>query len=43
VEIVEIHHNRNLDAPRATAIMLADAVKEVRPKAKQSAGGRATM
>ena len=31
VEIVEIHHNRKLDAPSGTALMLAEAVKEVRP------------
>jgi 4-hydroxy-tetrahydrodipicolinate reductase len=30
VEIVETHHNRKLDAPSGTAIMLADAVREVR-------------
>ena len=33
VEIVEAHHNRKLDAPSGTAIMLADAVKEARPGA----------
>ena len=31
VEIVEIHHNRKVDAPSGTAIMLADAIREVRP------------
>lgn len=31
VEIVEIHHNRKVDAPSGTAIMLADAVREARP------------
>ncbi len=30
VEIVEAHHNSKLDAPSGTALMLADAVKEVR-------------
>ncbi|HKL94002.1 MAG TPA: 4-hydroxy-tetrahydrodipicolinate reductase [Clostridia bacterium] len=30
VEIVETHHNAKLDAPSGTAIMLADAVREVR-------------
>lgn len=30
VEIVEEHHNRKLDAPSGTALMLADAVKSVR-------------
>ena len=34
VEIVETHHNRKADAPSGTAIMLFDAVKEVRPEAK---------
>ena len=28
VEIVETHHNRKLDAPSGTALLLADAVKE---------------
>lgn len=32
VEIVETHHNRKLDAPSGTAIMLADAVKDARPE-----------
>ena len=31
VEIVEAHHNQKVDAPSGTAIMLADAVKEVLP------------
>ncbi len=31
VEIVEIHHNRKVDAPSGTALMLADAVRESRP------------
>ena len=30
IEIVEMHHNRKLDAPSGTAIMLADALHEVR-------------
>ena len=30
VEIVEIHHNRKVDAPSGTAKMLYEAVKEVR-------------
>ncbi len=33
VEICETHHNRKLDAPSGTALMLFDAVKEVRPNA----------
>lgn len=38
VEIVEIHHNRKLDAPSGTAIMLADAVKETRPDVYYNTG-----
>lgn len=34
IEIVEAHHNRKLDAPSGTALMLADTIKEVRPEAK---------
>ena len=30
VEIVEKHHNKKLDAPSGTALMLADAIKETR-------------
>ena len=30
VEIVEKHHNKKLDAPSGTAIMLADTIKETR-------------
>lgn len=33
IEIMEIHHNRKVDAPSGTANMLFDAVKEVRPNA----------
>lgn len=33
VEIVETHHNRKIDAPSGTAIMLFDSVKEVRQDA----------
>lgn len=33
VEIVETHHNRKLDAPSGTALMIANAIKEVRPNA----------
>ncbi len=32
VEIVEKHHNQKVDAPSGTALMLADAVKEVLPE-----------
>ena len=31
VEIAEMHHNQKVDAPSGTALMLADAVKEVAP------------
>lgn len=34
IEIVEAHHNRKLDAPSGTALMIADTIKEVRPEAK---------
>ena len=33
IEIVEIHHNRKVDAPSGTAKMLFEAVKDVRPNA----------
>ncbi len=33
IEIVETHHNRKLDAPSGTALMLANAIKEVREEA----------
>ena len=32
VEIIEKHHNQKVDAPSGTALMLADAVKEVNPE-----------
>ena len=32
IEIVETHHNRKLDAPSGTAVMLADAAREGRPE-----------
>ena len=34
IEIVEAHHNRKVDAPSGTAIMLANSIKEVRPDAE---------
>ena len=34
IEIVEIHHNRKIDAPSGTALMLANAIKDVRPEAE---------
>ena len=33
IEIVETHHNRKLDAPSGTALMIARAIKTVREKA----------
>lgn len=38
VEIVEVHHDRKIDAPSGTALMLANAVKEVRTDAYIHAG-----
>ena len=38
IEIVEIHHNRKVDAPSGTARMLFEAVKEVRPQASEHCG-----
>lgn len=34
IEIVEAHHNRKVDAPSGTAVMLANSIKEVRPNAE---------
>ena len=34
IEIIEKHHNRKLDAPSGTALMLANAIKTVRETAK---------
>ncbi len=34
IEIVEAHHNRKLDAPSGTALMLADGIKTVRQEAQ---------
>ena len=33
IEIIEKHHNRKLDAPSGTALLLANAIKEIRTKA----------
>ena len=38
IEIVEIHHNRKVDAPSGTAHMLFNAIKEVRPNAVEHCG-----
>ncbi len=33
IEIIEKHHDRKLDAPSGTALMLADRIRQVRPAA----------
>jgi len=38
IEIVEVHHNRKVDAPSGTAVMLFDAIKEIRPQATANCG-----
>ena len=38
IEIVEVHHNRKVDAPSGTALMLYEAVKAVRPQANAHCG-----
>ena len=38
IEIVEIHHNRKVDAPSGTALMLFNSIKEVRPQAEANCG-----
>ncbi len=38
VEILEVHHNRKVDAPSGTALMLFNAIKEVRPEATANLG-----
>ena len=38
IEILEIHHNRKVDAPSGTARMLYDAIKAVRPEAVDHCG-----
>ena len=38
IEIIEKHHNRKLDVPSGTALMLADAVKEAIPSAEYNIG-----
>lgn len=38
IEIIEKHHNRKLDAPSGTALMLADSIKEVRADANYVQG-----
>ncbi|MBQ8268346.1 MAG: 4-hydroxy-tetrahydrodipicolinate reductase [Clostridia bacterium] len=38
IEIVEAHHNRKIDAPSGTALMIADAITAVRPETFVHAG-----
>ena len=38
VEIVETHHNRKLDAPSGTALMIADRIREERPESTYKLG-----
>ena len=38
IEIVETHHTRKVDAPSGTALMLFNAIKEVRPEATANCG-----
>ncbi len=38
IEIVETHHNRKLDAPSGTALMIADAIRSVRRSARYVLG-----
>ena len=38
IEIIESHHNRKLDAPSGTALMLADAICQVKPDSYTNMG-----
>ncbi len=38
IEIVEVHHNRKIDAPSGTALAIADGIKEVRPESTVNCG-----
>ncbi len=38
IEIVEVHHNRKVDAPSGTALMLFHAIQQVRPRAVAHCG-----
>ena len=38
IEIVEVHHNRKVDAPSGTALMLYQAIQEVRPETQAHCG-----
>ena len=41
IEIVEKHHNRKLDVPSGTALMLAEGVRQVRPDSARKRQTRA--
>lgn len=38
IEIVETHHNRKLDAPSGTALMLANSIRQARPGSSVTCG-----
>lgn len=38
IEIIESHHNRKLDAPSGTALMIADAIHDVKPSSYNNIG-----
>lgn len=38
IEIIEKHHNRKVDAPSGTAVMIANAIKEVLPNVENNYG-----
>ncbi len=38
IEIIEKHHDRKVDAPSGTALMLFDAIREVRPESRSVCG-----
>lgn len=38
IEIVEVHHNRKVDAPSGTAHMLFNAIRQARPQAVEACG-----
>lgn len=38
IEIVEVHHNRKVDAPSGTAHLLFDSIAQVRPEATEHCG-----
>lgn len=38
IEIVETHHNQKLDVPSGTALMIANAIKSVRPQSTYNIG-----